>query len=76
MLEENIRELKSGRMQTNIHRIYNSINFLLLVVNAEKNKYMLLSRHQNAEQDRYLIRDNRAFENVSQFKYFGMTGTN
>jgi hypothetical protein len=63
-------------MQTNIPRIYNSINFLLLVVNAEEGKYMLLFRHQNAEQNRYLNRDNRSFENVSQFKYFGTTVTN
>jgi hypothetical protein len=39
-----------------------------LEINAEKTKYMLLSRHQNAGQihDRY-------FQNVAQLKYLGRT---
>jgi hypothetical protein len=39
-----------------------------LEINVEKTKYMLLSRHQNVGRNRY-----RSFENVSQFKYLGMT---
>jgi hypothetical protein len=37
---------------------------------------MLLSRHQNAGQNRDIKIANRSFENVSQFKYLGMTVTN
>jgi hypothetical protein len=37
---------------------------------------MLLSRHQNAGQDRDIKIANRSFENVSQFKYLGTTVTN
>jgi hypothetical protein len=37
---------------------------------------MLLSRHQNAGQNRDMKTANRLFENVSQFKYLGMTVTN
>jgi hypothetical protein len=37
---------------------------------------MFLSRHQNAGQNHYIIIENRAFENVSQFRYLGMTVTN
>jgi hypothetical protein len=37
---------------------------------------MLLSRHQNVGQNRYIKIANRSFENVSQFKYFGTTITN
>jgi hypothetical protein len=37
---------------------------------------MLLSRHQNAEQNRDIKIVNRGFENVAQFKYLGTTVTN
>jgi hypothetical protein len=39
--------------------------------------YILLPDHQNASQKSgYKKIANRSFENVSQFKYFGMTVTN
>jgi hypothetical protein len=47
-----------------------------LEINAEKIKYMLLSRHQDADQNRDIKIANRSFENLSQFKYLGMTVTN
>jgi hypothetical protein len=47
-----------------------------LEVNAEKTKYMLLSRHQNAGQNHDIKIANRSFENVAHFKYLGMTVTN
>ncbi|PNF23972.1 hypothetical protein B7P43_G09275 [Cryptotermes secundus] len=34
---------------------------------------MLLSRHQNAEQNHDITVENRCFENVAQFRYFGTT---
>jgi hypothetical protein len=37
---------------------------------------MLLSRHQNAEQNYEIKIANRCFENVAQFKYFGTSITN
>jgi hypothetical protein len=37
---------------------------------------MLLSRHQNAGQNRDIKTVNRSFENVAQFKYLGTTLTN
>jgi hypothetical protein len=37
---------------------------------------MLLSRHQNAGQNRHIKIANRSFENVSRLKYFGTTVTN
>jgi hypothetical protein len=40
-----------------------------LKVNAEKIKYMLLSHHQNEEQNHYIKITNISLENVSQFKY-------
>jgi hypothetical protein len=44
-----------------------------LEINVEKTKYMLLSRHQNVGQSWDIKTAKRSFENVSQFKYFGMT---
>jgi hypothetical protein len=37
---------------------------------------MLLFRHQNAGQNSGIKVANRLFENVSQLKYIGTTGTN
>jgi hypothetical protein len=47
-----------------------------LEINAEKTKYMLLSRHQNVGRNRDIKIAKRSFENVSQFKYLGTTVTN
>jgi hypothetical protein len=47
-----------------------------LKVNAQKTKYMLLSRHQNAGQNHDIKTVNRSCENRAQFKYLGMTVTN
>jgi hypothetical protein len=49
---------------------------VLLEVNAEKTKYMLLSYHQNAGQNHDVKIANSSFENVAQFKYLRMTVTN
>jgi hypothetical protein len=46
------------------------------VLVVEKTKYMLLSRHLNAGQDHDIKIANIVYENVSQFKYLGMTVTN
>jgi hypothetical protein len=42
-----------------------------LEVNAEKTKYMLLSRHQNAGQNHEIKKANTAFENSSKSRYLG-----
>jgi hypothetical protein len=47
-----------------------------LEVNVEKTEYMLVSRDQNAGQNREIKIGNRSFKNVSQFKYLGTTVTN
>jgi hypothetical protein len=47
-----------------------------LEVNAEKTKHMLLSHHQNAEQNHDIKVANRSIENVAQFKHLGTTITN
>jgi hypothetical protein len=42
-----------------------------LEVNTEKNKYTLLSRHQNTGQNDDMKIGNRCFENVAQFRCLG-----
>jgi hypothetical protein len=44
-----------------------------LQVNVEETKYMLVPWDQNAGQNQEIKIGNRSFENVSQFKYLGMT---
>jgi hypothetical protein len=45
-------------------------------VNTEKTKYMLLSRHQNAGENRDIKIANKCFENVAQFRHLGTTIAN
>jgi hypothetical protein len=47
-----------------------------LEVNVEETEYMLVSHDKNAGKNRDIKVGNRSFENVSQFKYLGMTVTN
>ena len=42
-----------------------------LEVNAEKPKYMVMSRNQNAGQSRNIKIHNSSFERVEEFKYLG-----
>jgi hypothetical protein len=44
-----------------------------LGINMAETKNMLLSRHQNADQNRDIKTAKRSSENVSQFKYLGTT---
>jgi hypothetical protein len=46
-----------------------------LEVNAEKTKYMVMSRHQNAGHNHNINIDNKSFETVEEFKYLGATLT-
>jgi hypothetical protein len=45
-------------------------------VNAQKTKYMVMSRDQNAGQNGYIQIGNESFETVERFKYLGTTITN
>jgi hypothetical protein len=44
--------------------------------NADKTKYILLSRHQNAGQNHYIKIAKRSFENVAQLKCLGTIVSN
>jgi hypothetical protein len=47
-----------------------------LEINAEKTKYMIMSRHLNSEQNQNIRIAYESFENVATFKYLGTTLTN
>jgi hypothetical protein len=47
-----------------------------LEINAEKIKYVIMSRHQNSGQNQNIRIANDSFENVEKFKYLGTTLTN
>jgi len=46
-----------------------------LEVNADKSKYMVMSRDQNAGRNYSMKTDNSSFERVEEFKYLGTTLT-
>jgi hypothetical protein len=50
-------------------RNYNDIG---LIVNTKKTKYVILSRHQNANQDHNIKTDNKWFENVAKSQVLGI----
>jgi archaellum component FlaC len=47
-----------------------------LEINAEKTKYMIMSRHPNSGQNQNIRIANELFENVEKFKHLGTTLTN
>jgi hypothetical protein len=47
-----------------------------LEINAEKTKYMIMSRHPNSGQNHNIRIANESFEKVEKFKYLGTTLTN
>jgi hypothetical protein len=47
-----------------------------LEINAEKTKYMIMSRHPNSGQNQNVRIANESFENVTKFKYLATTLTN
>jgi hypothetical protein len=47
-----------------------------LEINAEKTKYMIMSRHPNSGQNQNIRIANESFEKLAQFKYLGTTLTN
>jgi hypothetical protein len=47
-----------------------------LEINAEKTKYMIMSRHLNSGQNKNIRIANESFKNVAKFKYLGAILTN
>jgi hypothetical protein len=76
-----VQDNQAGLKLTGIHQLLAYADYVNLLgdnieINVEKTKYMSLSRHKNAGQNRDIEIANRSFENVSQFKYLGTTVAN
>jgi hypothetical protein len=67
---------KIDNINKNTETLIDASKEIGLEVNVEKNYYMLVPRDQNADQNREIKIGNRSSENVSQFKYLGMTVIN
>ena len=70
-------------MGVGVHTIKENAEALLwastetgLAVNADKTKYMIMSRDKNAGQSHSIKNDNSSFARVEEFKYLGTTSTN
>jgi hypothetical protein len=68
-----IREYYYKYKLKNIETLIDAGKEVGLEVNTEKTKYMLLSRHQNAGQNRDIKIGNRRFENVAPFRFLATT---
>jgi hypothetical protein len=67
----------------NVHAVQKNTDALVaaakemgLEVNADKTKYMVMSRDQDAGRNHNSSIDNSSFERVEEFKYLGTTLTN
>jgi len=63
-LKENLEALVAATRETGLE------------VNADKTKYMVMSRDQNAGRIHSVRNDNNTFERVEEFKYLGTNLTN
>jgi ribosomal protein S2 len=64
------------KINTNTETLIDASKEVGLEENAEKTKYMVLSRHQNAGQNHNMKMANRSLESAAQFRYLGTTITN
>jgi hypothetical protein len=77
-------ELTDALLRASVHSSFllSSVSFLEaskdigLEINAEKTKYMIMSRHPNSGQNQNIRIANESFEKVATFKYLGTTLTN
>jgi len=63
-------------VEKNTEALFVSSKEIGLEVNADKTKYMVMSRDQNAGQSHNIKIDNRSFARVEELRYLGTTLTN
>jgi hypothetical protein len=63
-------------IKENSETLFEASRDIGLEINAEKTKYMIMSRHPNSGQNQTIRIANESFENVAKFKCLGTTLTN
>jgi hypothetical protein len=63
-------------MKGNLETLVESSSDIGLEINAEKTKYMIMSRYPNLGQNQNIRIANESFESVAKFKTLGTTLTN
>jgi hypothetical protein len=71
-----LRDNIDTNIRKNIETLIDATKEVVLEINVEKTKYMMLSRQQNVGRNQDIKIANRSFENVSQFKYLTTTVIN
>jgi hypothetical protein len=71
LLDDSVNTIKE-----NTENLLEALSDIDLEINAEKTKYMIMSRHPNSGQNQNIRTANGSFEKVAKFKYLGTTLTN
>jgi transcriptional regulator with PAS, ATPase and Fis domain len=71
----NIVEENTDTIKKNMDALLDASKEVVIEVDPEKTKYMLMSHYQKAQQKRSIKVANRSFENVVNFRYLGTTLT-
>jgi hypothetical protein len=72
----NLLDDSVNTMKENSETLLQASRDIGLEINAEKTKYMIMSRYRYSGQNQNIRIANESFENVAKFKYLGMTLTN
>jgi hypothetical protein len=71
LLDDSVNTIKENR-----EILLGTSRDVVLEINAEKTKYIFMSRHQTSGENKNTRIANESFKNVPKFKYLGTTLTN